>query len=81
MVKKEARKIVIFVENFRIEGYIYVIPSGRIVDELNKNTNFIPVTDCVIYDKDTSLEVDKINFIVVNKNFISLAFPPEEEQY
>lgn len=79
MIKKEARKVVIFVENYRIEGYMYLIPGGRIVDELNKSTVFIPLTECVIYDKDTSLEVDKVNFMVVNKNSITLAFPMDEE--
>lgn len=79
MVKKEPRKVVIFLENYRIEAYMYLIPGGRLVDELNRNTTFIPLTDCIIYDKDTSLEVDKVNFLVVNKNFIKMVFPAEEE--
>ncbi len=78
MVKKEARRVVIFSENYRIEGYMYLIPGARIVDELNKNIQFIPLTDCIIYDKDSSLEIDRVNFMVVNKNMISLVFPPEE---
>ncbi|MFN3995473.1 MAG: hypothetical protein ACK4GR_02960 [bacterium] len=80
MIKKEARRMVIFMEGYRIEGYMYLIPGGRLVDELNKNTTFIPLTDCIIYDKDSSLEIDKVSFMVVNKNFVSAVFPTEEEQ-
>ncbi|MFN4152625.1 MAG: hypothetical protein ACK4IX_16910 [Candidatus Sericytochromatia bacterium] len=80
MVKKEARRMVILLENYRIEGYMYLIPGARLVDELNKNTTFIPLTDCIIYDKDTSLEIDRLGFMVVNKNFVSVVFPTEEEQ-
>lgn len=78
MVKKEARRVVIFVENYRIEGYMYLIPGARIVDELNKNIQFLPLTDCIIYDKDSSLEIDRVNFMVINKSLVSLVFPPEE---
>jgi abortive infection bacteriophage resistance protein len=78
MVKKEAKRVVVFVENYRIEGYAYLIPGGRMVDELNKNTQFVVLSDCIIYDKDTSLEVDKVNFMVVNKNRISIVFPLDE---
>ncbi|MCS7164762.1 MAG: hypothetical protein RMJ51_00545 [Candidatus Calescibacterium sp.] len=78
MVKKEAKRVVIIAENYRIEGYMYLIPGARIVDELNKNTQFIPLTDCVIYDKDTSLEVDRVEFMVLNKNSITMIFPPHE---
>ncbi|MCX7758869.1 MAG: hypothetical protein N2169_04585 [bacterium] len=78
MVKKESKRVVIIIENYRIEGYMYLIPGARIVDELNKNIQFIPLTDCVIYDKDSSLEIDRVEFMVINKNNISLVFPPSE---
>lgn len=78
MVKKESRRVVIFVENYRIEGYMYLIPGARIVDELNKNMQFLPLTNCIIYDKDSSLEIDRVNFMVINKNRVTLVFPPEE---
>ncbi|MCS6955561.1 MAG: hypothetical protein NZM44_04330 [Candidatus Calescibacterium sp.] len=78
MVKKESKRVVIIIENYRIEGYMYLIPGARIVDELNKNIQFIPLTDCVIYDKDSSLEIDRVEFMVINKNNISLVFPPPE---
>lgn len=79
MIKKEAKRMVIILENYRIEAYMYLIPGARVVDELNKNITFIPLTDCVIYDKDTSLEIDRVSFMVVNKNFIRLVFPSQEE--
>lgn len=78
MVKKESKRVVIFVENYRVEGYMYLIPGARIVDELNKNTQFLPLTNCIIYDKDSSLEIDRVNFMVINKNRVTLVFPPEE---
>lgn len=78
MVKKESKRVVIFVENYRVEGYMYLIPGARIVDELNKNIQFFPLTNCIIYDKDSSLEIDRVNFMVINKNRVTLVFPPEE---
>jgi len=78
MVKKEARRVIVFVENYKIEGYAYLIPGARIVDELNKSTQFFVLTDCIIYDKDTSLEIDKVNFMVINKNRVSIVFPVDE---
>lgn len=67
-----------YVDNYKVEGYMYLIPGARIVDELNKQNQFIPLTDCVIYDNATSLEIDRVNFMVLNKNRITLVFPPEE---
>ncbi len=78
MVKKEPKRVVVYIDNYRIEGYMYLIPGARIVDEFNKSNQFIPLTDCVIYDNTTSLEIDRVNFMVVNKNRITLVFPPEE---
>ena len=78
MVKKEPKRVVVYIDNYRIEGYMYLIPGARVVDEFNKSNQFIPLTDCVIYDNATSLEIDRVNFMVVNKNRITLVFPPEE---
>ncbi|MCX7870594.1 MAG: hypothetical protein N2485_03340 [bacterium] len=78
MVKKEPKRVVVYIDNYRIEGYMYLIPGARVVDEFNKSNQFIPLTDCVIYDNTTSLEIDRVNFMVVNKNRITLVFPPEE---
>ncbi|MGB9638935.1 MAG: hypothetical protein ACPL1F_06565 [bacterium] len=78
MVKKEPKRVVIYIDNYKIEAYMYLIPSTRVVDEFNKPSQFIPLTDCVIYDNATSLEIDRVNFMVVNKNRITLVFPPEE---
>jgi len=78
MVKKELRRVVVFIENFRIEAYAHLIPGSRIVDELNKSTQFFVLTDCTIYDKDTSLEVDKVDLMVINKNRVSIVFPIDE---
>lgn len=78
MVKKEPKRVVVYIDNYRIEGYMYLIPGARVVDEFNKSNQFIPLTDCVIYDNTTSLEIDRVNFMVVNKNRITLVFPLEE---
>ncbi len=78
MVKKEPKRVIIYIDNYKIEGYMYLIPGGRIVDEFNKSNQFIPLTDCIIYDNSTSLEIDRINFMVVNKNRTTLIFPIDE---
>jgi hypothetical protein len=78
MVKKEPRRVIIYIDNYKIEGYIYLIPSARILDEFNKSNQFIPLTDCIIYDNSTSLEIDRVNFMVINKNRTTLIFPLEE---
>lgn len=78
MVKKEPKRVIIYIDNYKIEGYMYLIPGGRIVDEFNKSNQFIPLTDCIIYDNATSLEIDRVNFMVVNKNRTTLIFPIDE---
>jgi hypothetical protein len=78
MVKKEPKRVIIYIDNYKIEGYMYLIPGARILDEFNKPNQFIPLTDCIIYDNATSLEIDRVNFIVVNKNRTTLIFPLDE---
>lgn len=78
MVKKEPKRVIIYIDNYKIEGYMYLIPGGRIVDEFNKSNQFIPLTDCIIYDNATSLEIDRVNFMVINKNRTTLIFPIDE---
>jgi hypothetical protein len=78
MVKKEPKRVIIYIDNYKIEGYMYLIPGGRILDEFNKANQFIPLTDCIIYDNATSLEIDRVNFMVVNKNRTTLIFPIDE---
>ena len=78
MVKKEPKRVVIYIDNYKIEGYMYLIPGARVVDEFNKQIQFIPLTDCIIYDNVSSLEIDRVNFMVVNKNRITFIFPTDE---
>jgi len=78
MIKKEPKRVIIYIDNYKIEGYMYLIPGARILDEFNKHNQFIPLTDCIIYDNATSLEIDRVNFMVVNKNRTTLIFPIDE---
>ncbi|MEN3015601.1 MAG: hypothetical protein ABDH21_06075 [bacterium] len=78
MVKKEPVRIIAITDDYRVEGYMYIIPGGRIVDELNKTNQFLPLTDCIICDKNTSLEIEKVKFMALNKDKISILFPADE---
>lgn len=71
MVKKDAQDVVIRTSSEKIEGVIYKMPEGRLLDMLNKSTeSFLAVSKARVYDIETGKLAFETEFLVVNKSHI-----------
>lgn len=74
-VTKEKIPVVLLTTSHRMEGEVHVIPGGRLLDELNKNTDFLPITNVTVYELDGETPLDTVDFIAVNKKQIIFLTP------
>lgn len=72
-VIKHACPIVFLTDRYKIIGSIYISVNIRLNDFLLFSSDFIPVTDAVIYDVLDGKELFKVAFISLNKNMINIA--------
>jgi hypothetical protein len=72
---KESVRVILLTSTYRVEGYIHVVPGGRLLDEINKEREFIPVTKASIYAIDGEAPLDTLDFIAVNKNQVVMVAP------
>lgn len=80
-IKKEKVQVTIFTEHHRIDGEVHVQPSGRLSDFFNLSDKpFIPLTNATVYKISDGTVVSKVEFLTINKNSISLAFPTTTPQ-
>lgn len=78
-LKKDRYRVVMFLDDIKITGYIHIITNSRLTDVLNSNQmkEFIPITDA-------DIEVYKFNqtqhldLIEVNKNKIKVMYPEDK---
>ncbi|MCL5772938.1 MAG: hypothetical protein M1536_00965 [Firmicutes bacterium] len=71
---KEKLPVIILTTTYRLEGEMHVVPGGRLLDEINKERDFIPITNATVYDA-TGEVVDTLDFIAVNKTLILMMAP------
>lgn len=72
---KECKKVVLYTQNHRIEGEIYLHSNVRLNDELNNNArqrDFIAVTSAKIYSVDGDVLLRAVDYLNVNKSFIEM---------
>jgi hypothetical protein len=77
VVSKTPLQTVIQTANQRIVGFVHLKKGERLIDELNKQDQFIAVTDAEIF----SISTEKIfnsNFLVVNRDMVIWIMPEEE---
>lgn len=74
-IVKEKIPVVVILGQFRIEGEMHVVAGGRILDEINKERDFIPLTHVSIYDAIDGKPIDTVEFIIMNKHSITLLAP------
>ena len=77
-VEQDKVDVVVFIHNFMIEGTIYTLTRERLSDFLNTHRQFIPVTGASIYLLPDKKLLDKVEFLDINRNYISAVFPKEE---
>jgi hypothetical protein len=72
---KERIPVVLLTTSYRLEGEMHVVPGGRLLDEINKERDFIPLTNATVYDISGETPLDTLDFIAVNKNLVVMVAP------
>lgn len=72
-VKKHACPVVFLTDRHKIVGSIYISVNIRLNDFLLSSSDFIPITDAIIYDVVDGKELFKVEFISLKKDMINIA--------
>lgn len=72
-VKKIPCPVIFLTEKYKIAGNVHVSVNIRLNDFLLSCSDFIPVTDAVIYDIEGSVELFRTDFVALKKSMINLA--------
>lgn len=72
---KEKIPVILLTTTYRLEGEMHVVPGGRLLDEINKERDFIPVTNATVYDITGETPLDTLDFIAVNKGLVVMVAP------
>jgi hypothetical protein len=72
---KETIRVILLTSTYRLEGDIHVVPGGRLLDEINKEREFIPVTRATIYEVNGDSPLDTLDFVAVNKSQVVMVAP------
>jgi hypothetical protein len=77
IVSKNPVAVIIQTVHHRVTGNIHIRPEDRIKDELDRNEDFLAVTDAVILDSEGK-QIASSKFISVNRHQIVWVLPVEE---
>ncbi|MHB2015376.1 MAG: DUF6812 domain-containing protein [Candidatus Xenobia bacterium] len=72
---KEKIPVILLTTTYRLEGELHVVPGGRLLDEINKERDFIPITNATVYDVTGETPLDTLEFIAVNKSLVVMVAP------
>jgi hypothetical protein len=72
---KEKIPVILLTTTYRLEGEMHVVPGGRLLDEINKERDFIPITNATVYDLAGESPLDTLDFIAVNKALVVMVAP------
>ncbi len=77
VVTKTPIPVIIQMSVHRIEGNVHIRPDERILDELDRQDLFLPVTEAVIYNSDGTIFAST-HFIALNRTQINWILPVDE---
>lgn len=72
---KEKVPVIVLTTSYRLEGEMHVVPGGRLLDEINKDRDFVPLTNATLFDPVGGQPVDTLDFIAVNKSLVLMVAP------
>lgn len=72
---KEKIPVILLTTTYRLEGEMHVVPGGRLLDEINKERDFIPITNATVYDLSGDSPLDTLDFIALNKSLVVMVAP------
>lgn len=70
VIQKQPVRVIIQTRNNRILGTLHKRSDNRVIDKLNKEEAFIPLTNVVIMDVDGKNELLKNDFLALNRREI-----------
>lgn len=73
---KETVSVMVLVAGYRLEGQVHVSPGGRLTDEVNRETNFLPMTRVTVFTL-AGQKVVALEFLTLNKNNVLFIAPME----
>jgi len=76
-VTKDAVSVIIHTLSHRIEGNLYACLDERLIDALNKDEQYIAVTNAVVYNA-RGQQLYQSDFLVINRDHIVWIIPKEE---
>lgn len=78
-VEKVKIEAVIYTQQHRIKGEVYLLKGSRFTDFMNAAARygFMPVTNAKVYSLSEGKLLYKAPFLNVNKNFVVMAIPKE----
>jgi hypothetical protein len=73
---KDKIKVVVYVDDWRVEGDLHILSDSRLTDALNaRMKDFLAITDATIFDAKTGEElVSKTKFLDINRTSISIIY-------
>ncbi len=76
-IEKGKIEAVIYTQQHKIEGEVYLIKGSRFTDFMNAAARygFMPVTNAKVYSLSKNKLLCKTPFLNVNKNFVVMAIP------
>lgn len=74
---KEKVPVIVLTTSYRLEGDMHVVPGGRLLDEINRERGFIPLTNATLFDPTSGQPVDTLDFIAINKEQVLMVAPVE----
>ena len=77
VITTQTAPVVIQTDSGVIHGKVHIHPDERLKDELNRNEQFLAVTEAIIFDADGA-EKYRSDFLSVNREHIIWVIPVEE---
>ena len=75
---KDQIRVVLVVDQWRIEGFMHVLSQSRLTDALNsKSKDFLAVTEAKVYDVMSNKLLFQAEWLDVNRLSISVIFPAQ----
>ncbi|MCK4533295.1 hypothetical protein KAU39_05865 [bacterium] len=79
----EERKVIVFLDDYRIEGTIHLHFEQRLLDFINVmdiNKGFFPMTEAKIYSLKNNQLFDSVEFISINREKVTLMFFQKKDE-
>ncbi len=79
----EERKVIVFLDDYRIEGTIHLHFEQRLLDFVNVadvNKGFFPMTEAKIYSLKNNQLFDSVEFISINREKVILMYFQKKDE-